>query len=69
MPYYTSDLTPDDRRREIARLLATALPEGQTGDFLVVRIARDQLTVAQRKMGEWGITQKILLPAAAGSAV
>jgi hypothetical protein len=40
-----------------------ARPESQTGDFLVVHITRDKLYVAQRKLGEWGITLAEPLPA------
>ena len=46
---------------------ATARPEGQTGDFLVVHLTEDQFTVAQRKMGDWGITLKAPLPGPAGA--
>jgi hypothetical protein len=34
---------------------ATARPEGQTGDFMVVHVSQGRLTAAQRKLGEWGV--------------
>ena len=46
---------------------ATARPEGQTGDFLVVHITPTDLCVAQRKLDGWGITLKTPLPRAGGA--
>lgn len=34
---------------------STARGEGDTGDFLVVRVTEKELIVVQRKLGEWGI--------------
>lgn len=48
---------------------STARPDSQTGDFLVVRLTRDNLYIAQRKLGEWGITLSEPLPKPATSAV
>ncbi len=37
---------------------STARGEGDTGDFMVVRVTDKELIVAQRKLGEWGITKR-----------
>ncbi len=42
---------------------STARPESQTGDFLVVRVTKDELCVAQRKLDGWGVCLKVPLPA------
>ena len=41
---------------------STARPDSQAGDFLVVRLTQSELIVAQRKLGEWGITERLALP-------
>jgi cytolysin (calcineurin-like family phosphatase) len=44
---------------------STARPDGQTGDFLVVRVTPAELHVAQRKADGWGVCLKAPLPPAA----
>ena len=42
---------------------STARPDSQSGDFLVVRITKSELHVAQRKADGWGMTVSRPLPA------
>jgi hypothetical protein len=44
---------------------ATARPEGQTGDFMMIRLTKDRLAAAQRKADGWGITLDVPIPPAA----
>ena len=41
--------------REIGRSGSTARGEGDTGNFLVVRVTEKELIVIQRKLSQWGI--------------
>ncbi len=43
---------------------AAARPDGQTGDFMMVRIVDGELRVAQRKLDAWGLTLRERLPSA-----
>jgi hypothetical protein len=36
---------------------STARGESDTGDFVVVRVTREDIAFAQRKLGEWGHTR------------
>lgn len=40
---------------------STARGESDTGDFMVVRVTEKELTVIQRKLGEWGMARRQLL--------
>jgi cytolysin (calcineurin-like family phosphatase) len=43
---------------------ATARPDGNTGDFLVVRITDTEVSIIQRKLGGWGMNGRFKIGAA-----